>query len=154
VVFNVNIVHGNLKSKISQDYAQKPQGNCTFMNSASVFCCSIKDDQEPKAMTSAYYGLFMVCIDVLKRTERQSHQSTVFLQRRHFFGVCNIIFLCTVRRNIRGARSLLFLFTSLYFNPTCHAGVLLINYLQKVKLETIVYCSIQCTGMYEQNTVL
>jgi hypothetical protein len=26
----------NLKSENSQDYAQKPQQNCTFMNSASV----------------------------------------------------------------------------------------------------------------------
>jgi hypothetical protein len=32
----VNIVHGNLKSENSQDYAQKPQRNCAFMNSASV----------------------------------------------------------------------------------------------------------------------
>ncbi len=32
---NVNIVYGNLKSENSQDYAQKPQRNCTFMNSAS-----------------------------------------------------------------------------------------------------------------------
>ena len=36
VVCNVNIVYGNLKSENSQDYAQKPQGNCTFMNSASA----------------------------------------------------------------------------------------------------------------------
>ncbi len=34
---NVNTVYGNLKSKNSQDYAQKPQRNCTFMNSASGF---------------------------------------------------------------------------------------------------------------------
>jgi hypothetical protein len=33
---NVNIVYGNLKSENSQDYALKPQRNCTFMNSASV----------------------------------------------------------------------------------------------------------------------
>ncbi len=32
---NVNIVYGNLKSEKSQDYAQKPQRNSTFMNSAS-----------------------------------------------------------------------------------------------------------------------
>jgi hypothetical protein len=36
LVCNVNIVHGNLKTENSQDYAQKPQQNCTFMNSASV----------------------------------------------------------------------------------------------------------------------
>ncbi len=35
-VCNANIVYGNLKSENSQDYAQKPQRNCTFMNSASV----------------------------------------------------------------------------------------------------------------------
>ncbi len=34
LVWNINIVHGNLKYN-SQDYAQKPQGNCTFMSSAS-----------------------------------------------------------------------------------------------------------------------
>ncbi len=32
---NVNIVYGNLKSENTQDCAQKPQRNCTFMNSAS-----------------------------------------------------------------------------------------------------------------------
>ncbi len=36
LVCNVNILYGNLMFEISQDYAQKPQGNCTFMNSASV----------------------------------------------------------------------------------------------------------------------
>jgi hypothetical protein len=36
LVCNVNIVYGNLKSENSQDYAQKPQRNCTFWNSASV----------------------------------------------------------------------------------------------------------------------
>ncbi len=36
LVCNVNVVHGNLKSENSQDYAQKPQQNCTFMNSASA----------------------------------------------------------------------------------------------------------------------
>jgi hypothetical protein len=35
LVCNINIVHGNLKSANSQDYAQKPQQNCTFINSAS-----------------------------------------------------------------------------------------------------------------------
>ncbi len=36
LVCNVNIVYGNLKSENSQDYAQKPQRNCTFMNLASA----------------------------------------------------------------------------------------------------------------------
>ncbi len=36
LVCNVNIVYGNLKSEKSQDYAQKPQRNCMFMNSAFV----------------------------------------------------------------------------------------------------------------------
>ncbi len=35
MVCNVNIVYGNLKSENSEDYSQKPQRNCTFMNSAS-----------------------------------------------------------------------------------------------------------------------
>ncbi len=34
LVCNVNIVYRNLKSEDSQDYAQKPKRNCTFMNSA------------------------------------------------------------------------------------------------------------------------
>ncbi len=32
---DVNIVYRNLKSENSQDYDQKPQRNCTFMNSTS-----------------------------------------------------------------------------------------------------------------------
>ncbi len=36
LVCNVNIVYGNLKYEYSQDYAQKLQLDCTFMNSASV----------------------------------------------------------------------------------------------------------------------
>ncbi len=36
LVCKVNIVYGNLRSDNFQDYAQKPQRNCTFMNSASV----------------------------------------------------------------------------------------------------------------------
>ncbi len=36
LVCNVNIVYRNFKSENSQDYAQKPQRNFTFMNSASV----------------------------------------------------------------------------------------------------------------------
>ncbi len=36
LVYNVNFVYGNLKSENSQDYAQKPQRNCTLMNSVSV----------------------------------------------------------------------------------------------------------------------
>jgi hypothetical protein len=35
LVCYVSIEYGNLKSEDSQDYAQKPQQNCTFMNSAS-----------------------------------------------------------------------------------------------------------------------
>jgi hypothetical protein len=35
LVCNVNIVNGNFKSENSQDYAQKPEPNYTFMNSAS-----------------------------------------------------------------------------------------------------------------------
>jgi hypothetical protein len=48
LVCNVNIVYGNLKSENSQDYAQKPQGNCTFMTSASVLIILVifGDDQQ------------------------------------------------------------------------------------------------------------
>ncbi len=41
LVCNVNIVYGKLKSENSQDYAQKPQRNCTFMNSASGHFCAV-----------------------------------------------------------------------------------------------------------------
>ncbi len=37
LVCNVNIVYGKFKSENSQDYAQKPQGNSTFMNLTSGF---------------------------------------------------------------------------------------------------------------------
>jgi hypothetical protein len=36
LVCNVNFVYWILKSENSQDYAQKPQRNCTLMNSASL----------------------------------------------------------------------------------------------------------------------
>jgi hypothetical protein len=42
LVCNVNIVYGNLNSENSQDYAQKPQRNCTFMNSASESVCNFR----------------------------------------------------------------------------------------------------------------
>ncbi len=44
---NVNILYGNLKSENSQDYAQKPQRNCMFINSASV-----ADVPRPRKTTS------------------------------------------------------------------------------------------------------
>ncbi len=42
LVCNANIVHRNYKSENSQDYAQRPQRNCTFMNSASDFAGSAR----------------------------------------------------------------------------------------------------------------
>jgi hypothetical protein len=44
LVCNVKIVYGSesLKSENSQDYAQKPQRNCTVMNSASGLACCWK----------------------------------------------------------------------------------------------------------------
>jgi len=41
LVCHVNIVFGTFKSENSQDYAQNPQRNCTFMNSASIYCSAI-----------------------------------------------------------------------------------------------------------------
>ncbi len=41
---DINVVLGYVLSqypKNSQDYAKKPQGNCTFMNSAFVFLLTI-----------------------------------------------------------------------------------------------------------------
>jgi hypothetical protein len=40
LVCNINMAYGNLKPENSQDYAQKPQRNCTFMNSASGWYAS------------------------------------------------------------------------------------------------------------------
>jgi hypothetical protein len=39
LVCNVNNVYRNRQSKDSQDHVQKPQRNCTFMNSATVLTC-------------------------------------------------------------------------------------------------------------------
>ena len=41
---NVNIVYENLKSENFQDYAQKPQGNCMFMNSAPKMLRNLRSD--------------------------------------------------------------------------------------------------------------
>jgi hypothetical protein len=64
LVCNVNIVHGNLKSENSQDYAQKPQRNCTFMSSASgvkVFCLRPVEryDVVPSLIQSQNNALFL-----------------------------------------------------------------------------------------------
>ncbi len=49
LVCNVNIDYENLKYENSQDYAQKSQRNCTFMNSASVLIVEKKvDEQHPE----------------------------------------------------------------------------------------------------------
>ncbi len=50
-VFNINIVYGNLKSENSQDYAQTPQRNFTFMNSASV-----ADQQQQPLFSKFFYS--------------------------------------------------------------------------------------------------
>jgi hypothetical protein len=42
LVCKVNIVYGNLKSEHSQENAQKPQRNCTFMNSASELYSTVQ----------------------------------------------------------------------------------------------------------------
>jgi hypothetical protein len=52
----VSIVYGNLKSENSQDYAQKPQRNCTFMNSASG----------EKLDTSCYSGFRIQAYHIMK----------------------------------------------------------------------------------------
>jgi hypothetical protein len=45
LVCNVNIVYGNLKSENSQDYAQKPQQDCTFLNSGIGFLITLAVDR-------------------------------------------------------------------------------------------------------------
>jgi hypothetical protein len=51
MVFTVNIIYGNLKSENSQDYAQKPQRNCTFMNSASGYASKKVQDKTGRDRT-------------------------------------------------------------------------------------------------------
>ncbi len=51
LVCNVNIVYRNLTSRNSQDYTQKPQRNCTFMNSASILL-----NDTPKKLTKLLYS--------------------------------------------------------------------------------------------------
>ncbi len=46
LICNVNIVSRNLKPENSQDYAQKPQQNCTFMNSAPGLTVSCRLDND------------------------------------------------------------------------------------------------------------
>ncbi len=47
----ISIVHGNPKSKNSQDYAQKPEQNCTFTNLASWQAGFVlKNNEELKKM--------------------------------------------------------------------------------------------------------
>jgi hypothetical protein len=53
LVCTVNIVYGNLKSENSQDKSQKPQPNCTFMNSASE---SIHYGRLPPAISSQIHS--------------------------------------------------------------------------------------------------
>ncbi len=59
LVCNVNIVYGN-----PQDYAQKPQQNCTFMNSASG------------------YKRFTVYVHRTVVTGGQSHRVHIFLEMK------------------------------------------------------------------------
>jgi hypothetical protein len=63
LVCNINIVYGNLKSENSKDYAQKPQRNCTFMNSpsgqTSIFFVF---HSEYLTFTSVCYVLSTACI--------------------------------------------------------------------------------------------
>ncbi len=51
LVGNVNIVYGNLMSENSEDYAQKPQQNNLFMNSASVLYPEPNHLQKPNSRT-------------------------------------------------------------------------------------------------------
>jgi hypothetical protein len=45
--YRLRKLYRNLKSENSQDYAQKPQQNCLFMNSASgcIFRCTVRDER-------------------------------------------------------------------------------------------------------------
>ncbi len=49
LVCNVKVVYGNHKSENFQDYTQKPQRNCTFMNSASALHVSTQYERQKPA---------------------------------------------------------------------------------------------------------
>ncbi len=57
----INIVKGNHKPENSQDYAQKPQRNCTFMNSASGWEVSIHTVKNNMAPCFNCYHIQSVC---------------------------------------------------------------------------------------------
>ncbi len=54
LVCNVNIVYGNLKSENSQDFVQKPQRNCTLMNSAFAQLLYTEEENGGKLARKSY----------------------------------------------------------------------------------------------------
>jgi hypothetical protein len=97
-VFNVNIVYGNLKSDNSQDYAQKPQQNCSFMNSVSVQACLRQQcmmihtsSWENTSQYNDMYSLVLICTvhtrTLLKWSSVHSHfYNHNFKIVKHMFG--------------------------------------------------------------------
>ncbi len=71
LVWNVSIVYGNLKSENSQDFAQKPQWNRTFMKSASG-----RDDIKFVCMLAG-----KICIQTVTRAD--SYWSMLLLNKAH-----------------------------------------------------------------------
>ncbi len=69
LVYNVNIVYRNLKSENSQDYAQKPQRNYKFMNSASVLAGLLKF--EAFVIEATYDGFWCKYVSWKERVEKK-----------------------------------------------------------------------------------
>ncbi len=82
LVWNVNIVYGYLKSENSQDYAQEPRRNCTFMNSASRhqttqknWCLQTTWPQQD--VPKRHYNLNKVSPTILTTLKRRLSYSTI-----------------------------------------------------------------------------
>ncbi len=84
LISNVNNVYGDLKAEISQDYAQKPQPNCTFMNSASgqvlysiLWYCSwwrskIRQQEKRGSLTTYSLSGILYIQTIVQKTDRFS----------------------------------------------------------------------------------
>ncbi len=84
LVCNVNIAYGNLKSENSQDYAQQPQRNCTFMNSTSgVTRRPVLYPYTPCRVLWQYYSIFRPAYTSLHKKCRSKVQEATSVHIQH-----------------------------------------------------------------------
>ncbi len=93
LVCNVNIVYGNLKSENSQDYVQKPQQNCTFMNSATGVNGEL-GVHFGNAQWQKNVGAYMLCTLPIKINQHQWIKSVCCLKNMLWFHLTNSKFCC------------------------------------------------------------